>query len=164
MTRPTKLVLMLSMFVACSKDTDFDDDFDDTGSVSDAEAPDEDSEPAYCAVAGSISPSGDGWLVEGEQYALYAETTEAEALVMSAMLEAAGEALEVWFGAAPDGAGDALMVAELYSSESRWEDAIRADGVDVPTGAGATTTRPPKRRICTSSRRCTTPASCCFMR
>jgi hypothetical protein len=94
-------------------------------------------EPFYCADSGeSESASTSAWAVEGPHYRLYAETTEAEARAMSAMLEAAWDALESWFDAAPSMAEGERLTVSFYATEAAWAEAIIADGLAVPTGAG----------------------------
>ena len=115
--------------------TPVDDDDDDTGDDDDdTEAPDD---PWYCVdQTWPATPDGPGHMVETPHYQLYAEVGQGEAETIARMLEGEWSALELWFGETPDTADDELLAVELYAGEQAWADAIAADGLDVPWGAG----------------------------
>jgi hypothetical protein len=93
--------------------------------------------PSFCAVAGTARSLDNGaWQVDGEHYQLYAETSQEEVLVISAMLEAGWGALQDWFDASPDLAPGERLRVEFYADVGAWQDAISGDGLDVPFGAG----------------------------
>lgn len=91
-------------------------------------------ETLHCVSGGTAEALNGGWVVEGSRYALYTQTSQAEAEEMSKLIESSFLALEEWFHTAPQ--SDELLVVEVYQSESEWADAIMADGLDVPYGAG----------------------------
>jgi hypothetical protein len=149
------LSVLFTLIVACSGESVPDDFYGDTGDTSPVDTGDtspvdtgdtspidtgdtggEEVEASFCAASGDIEASGDGWIVLGEKYSLYAETSNAEALVLSAILESGWKAMEDWFGSAPNIATGEKLKVKLYDDVTSWEQAIVADGLAVPQNAG----------------------------
>jgi len=114
---------------------------DDPGSVARLDAgpvaPVEVLDPWFCSEPGHASSAGDdAWQVQSDHYSLYAETSQAEALILSALIEASWDAMSDWFEDQPELVADQLFRVELYADVDAWAAAIRRDGLEVPQGAG----------------------------
>lgn len=88
----------------------------------------------HCASSGTPAPYNNGWIVEGEHYSLYSETSQEEAEIMSKMIESSFSAMEEWFHSSPP--STTQLVVEVYQTETAWANAIAFDGLDIPYGAG----------------------------
>lgn len=125
---PRLLLASAAIFLtACPSGGPADDD--------DATGPDAEDGPWYCVdEPGAPTAEGTGWSVQGDRYDAYLEVDEAEAQEIAWLLEAAYDAMEVWFAATPSTGGP--LRVELYETEQRFWDAIEADGLEPPFGAG----------------------------
>ena len=100
-------------------------------------APVQQDDPWFCADSGSATQVDRGfWEVQSDHYSLYAETSEVEALALSAILESGWGALSDWFEQAPTSPSVEPFRVELYTDVESWSAAIRRDGLEVPSGAG----------------------------
>ncbi len=74
--------------------------------------------------------------VETEHYALSYEGPQAEAEAYGEVLEAAWEQFADYFGAKPRLRKRERLMVEFLANEESWAEAMRADNVGVPRGAG----------------------------
>ena len=132
-TRWTGLLIASLALVGCpGPGTDDDDAATDDDDVTDA--PDD---PWFCVEqTWDATADGPGFVVETPHYQLYAELGIDEVETVARMLEGEWAALADWWGATPDVAEGELLAVELYADEQAWGDAIMADGLDAPWGAG----------------------------
>ncbi len=113
------------------------DIIDDDDAIGDDDDTDAQQDPWFCVEESwPATPDGPGHLVETPHYQLYAELDAAETETIARMLEGERAALADWWGATPDIADGELLAVELYTDEAAWADAIAADGLEVPWGAG----------------------------
>lgn len=75
-------------------------------------------------------------VIESEHYRLHYEGTRREAEEASRVLEAAWDAFEAWFEAAPTLAEGERLTIRFYATEGAWASGIRSAGTRVPHGAG----------------------------
>ena len=113
------VLLTLTVLATCPvPGPDLDDD--------DATVDDDDpTAPWYCA---ETAP--------GTRYDLYAEIDAAEADEIATMLEAAFDAYAAWWGVDPADVGPTPFRVELYADAQAFYDAVEADGLEPPVGAG----------------------------
>ena len=95
-------------------------------------------QPQFCAEPEVQVTEGDVWSVESAHYELSVGTSwsREEALAFGRLAEAAWPAMEHYFGAPALGSDGGPLEGHLFDTEQAWGDAIAADGLPVPWGAG----------------------------
>jgi len=75
-------------------------------------------------------------VVETAHYRLHYEGSEKDAQEAGRVLEAAWGGFKAWFGTTPKLGKDERLVVRFYAKAEGWAAGIRADGTQVPHGAG----------------------------
>ncbi len=124
-----RLTPVLLLLVGCTGGNDSGD----TGVV-----PEDHRQPEFCTDPTVSVTAGDMWEVRSDHYDLWVGNSwsEEEAETFGLLLESAWPAYESYFGAPaihPDGG---QLEVFFFDTQSEWGNAITADGLGVPWGAG----------------------------
>ena len=93
--------------------------------------------PSFCtAETPTVVTTGSGVTATTTHYALYAETTAAEATELARLLEASSAAFASWFERPVPAPSGQRMKVNFYKDLTSWTAGLAADGISAPSDAG----------------------------